>query len=114
MDAIAPPTDGRVLGIVATLLGATHMFDFIFYGMHAHDALAGIGMGLIAHSAWHGGFGKAVATAATATPAGAAGQATGGAAARAAARARTASVLGVSLVIASIFAKYALRGFAWA
>ena len=110
MDAIAPPTEGRVLGIVATLLGATHMFDFIFYGMHAHDALAGIGMGLIAHSAWHGGFGKA--TVAIGTGAGEQGPA--GAAARAAARARTASVLGVSLVIASIFAKYALRGFAWA
>jgi hypothetical protein len=98
MEAIAPPMEGRILSAVAALLGATHMIDFIFYGMHAHDALAGIGMGLIANSAWHGGFGKAAA----------------GATGQPAARTRAASALGVSLVIASIFFKYALRGFAWA
>jgi hypothetical protein len=106
MDAVAPPTEGRVLGIVATLLAATHTIDFIFDGLHAHDALAGIGMALIAHSAWHGGFGKAVA--------GAAGQAAAGAIRQPASRVRTAAAVGVSLVVASIFAKYALRGVAWA
>jgi hypothetical protein len=112
MEATARPTEARILTIVATLVAAVHMADFIFYGRHAHDALDGIGMALIAHSAWHGGFGKAAAatTAAGQEKAGA----TTGSAARATARARTASVLGVSLVIASIFAKYALRGVAWA
>jgi hypothetical protein len=108
MEATARPTGARILTIVAALVGAVRMADFIFHGRHAHDALDGIGMALIAHGAWHGVFGNAtdVATAA--------GQATSGPAARVTARARTASVLGVSLVIASIFAKYALRGVAWA
>jgi hypothetical protein len=107
MEATAPPTAGRTLTIVATLLGATHMIDFIFYGMHAHDALAGIGMGLIAHSAWRGGLEKRAAASA--------GQATGDQAADGqASRSRVAGALGVTLVIASIFAKYVVRGVAWA
>jgi hypothetical protein len=107
MEATASPTGGRTLTIVATLLGATYMIDFIFYGMHAHDALAGIGMALIAHSAWHGGLEKRAG--------GPAGQSTPGqAAARQVSRSRMAGALGVTLVIASIFAKYVVRGVAWA
>ena len=107
MEATAPPAKGRTFTVVATLLAATNMIDFIFYGMHAHDALAGIGMALIAHSAWHGGLEKRAALSA--------GQpAPGQAAARQASRSRVAGVLGATLVVASIFAKYVVRGVAWA
>jgi hypothetical protein len=107
MEATAPSARGRTFTIVATLLAATNMIDFIFYGMHAHDALAGIGMALIAHRAWHGGLEKHAA--------GPAGQsAPGQAAARQAARSRVAGVVGAALVVASIFAKYVVRGVAWA
>jgi hypothetical protein len=108
MEAIARPAGGRVLTVVATLLAATHMVDFIFYGMHAHDALGGIGMALIAHGAYHGVLGTG---AAVVVPADQAAKPAGGTTARA----RSAAVLGVSLVIASVVFKYLLPGvFAWA
>jgi hypothetical protein len=53
----APPTRGtRILVFVATLLAATNMIDYTFYGRAVHDLLAAIGMALLAHAAFYDGF----------------------------------------------------------
>ena len=89
----APPARGtRILTAVATLLAASHMFDFIFNGRAAHDLLTAIGMALIAHAAYYDGF----------RPIAELKQPTG-----AAAGAYWSSILGVSLVIAGLIFKYA-------
>jgi len=56
MEAAPPARGTRILVFVATLVAAINMVDFIFYGKHVHDLLAGIGMALIAHAAYYDGF----------------------------------------------------------
>jgi hypothetical protein len=92
MDAAPPARGTRILVFVATLLAATNMVDFLFYGKYAHDLLAAIGMALIAHAAYYDGF----------RPIAELKQRTGPAA-----RAYYSSIGGVVLMIVSMILKYA-------
>lgn len=92
MEAAQPARGTRILVFVATLLAATNMVDYIFYGKALHDLLAGIGMALVAHAAYYDGF----------RPLAELKQRTGPAAS-----AYYSSIGGAALMIASMLLKYA-------
>jgi hypothetical protein len=92
MEAAPPAKGTRILVFVATLLAATNMIDYTFYGRAVHDLLAAIGMALLAHAAYYDGF----------RPIAELKQRTGPAA-----RAYYSSIGGALLMIASILLKYA-------
>jgi hypothetical protein len=58
MEAVARNRESRIWSVVATILGAVHMIDFIFYGKDYHNLVAALGFALMAHSAWRNGFQK--------------------------------------------------------
>lgn len=56
MEAAARNRESRIWLVLATILGAVRMIDFIFYGKHHYDLVAAIGFALMANGAYRNGF----------------------------------------------------------
>jgi hypothetical protein len=50
-------TRAKIFITAATLLGAAHMADFIFYGRHIPDLASGIGFALLAYGTYKNNIG---------------------------------------------------------